>query len=76
MELVDNLTAIAVVIGIVNGVILFHEARDRFYYFLLALVVGLGLGFFGYFGLTPETGIIIALASSGLYKTATRIGSH
>ena len=72
----DNLIAIAVVIGIVNGVKLFNEARESFYYFLLALAIGVALGFFGYFGLTIETGVIVALSSSGLYKVATKIGSQ
>lgn len=70
----ENITAIAVIIGFVNGVKLFQESRISFYYFLLALGAGLVLGFLGYFGLTPETGIVTALASSGLYKVATKIG--
>lgn len=67
----DNVQAIAVVIGIVNGVRLLKE-NDRwgFLFFLIALAVGLGMGLLHWFGLTLETGLIVALASSGLYRVA------
>ena len=72
----DNLQAMAVVIGIVNGIRLAKE-NDKwgFILFTIALIVGVGLGLLRYFGLTVETGIVIALASSGLYRISEKVGS-
>lgn len=77
----DNLQAIAVVIGIVNGVRLLKEGNESnpknywgFVLFVIALLVGVGLGLLHYFSLTPETGIIVALASSGLYRVGEKFG--
>ncbi len=71
-----DLQAVAVLIGLVNGVRLFKENRESFVYFVLAVVVGLVFGFVGYFGLTVESGILAALASSGLYKVAQKVGGQ
>lgn len=75
----DNLQAIAVVIGLVNGVRLLKEGQDSknywgFILFVFALIAGVVLGLLGYFGLTVETGIIVALASSGLYRVGEKFG--
>lgn len=71
-----DLQAVAVIIGLVNGVRLFKENRESFVYFVLAVVVGIVFGFVGYFGLTVESGILAALASSGLYKVAQKVGGQ
>lgn len=79
----DNLQAIAVIIGIVNGVRLLKEGMDSspknywgFVFFVIALVVGIGLGWLHFFGLTPEAGIVVALASSGLYRVTEKVGGR
>ena len=67
----DNVVATAAIIGLINGAKLLElPDKKSFYYFLLALVAGVIAGFFGLFELTLESGILTALASSGLYKTA------
>lgn len=67
----ESVQAVAVIIGLVNGFRLLKE-QDKwgFIFFCLALVAGLVLGFLGWFGLTPESGFVAALASSGLYRVA------
>ena len=79
----ENLQAIAVIIGIVNGFRLFKEGAESsprnywgFAFFMLALLTGLIMGFLNWFGLTPESGIVVALASSGLYRVSEKIGSQ
>lgn len=73
----ENLQALAVIIGVVNGVRLLKE-KDRwgFIFFVVALVVGVGMGLVHYFGLTVETGIVAALASSGLYRVGEKVGGQ
>lgn len=71
----ENLQALAVIIGIVNGVRLLKEQNKwGFIFFVLALAVGVGFGLVHYFGLTVETGIVAALASSGLYRVTEKVG--
>lgn len=66
-----NLIATAAIIGLINGIKLLENADKRsFFYFLLALIAGIVAGYFGLYGLTIETGILTALASSGFYKGA------
>jgi len=79
-DLVAMATAIAVIIGIVNGVALADAQFTQegkppritsFVKFVLAMLFGLLFGFLHFFGLAGiEMGIIAALASSGLYKLA------
>ena len=71
----DNLLAISVIIGIVNGISLLDLPLTPFVKFVIAVVLGLFFGVVGLFGLTIETGIIVALSSSGLYKTVQVLGS-
>jgi len=73
----ENLQALAVIIGAVNGIRLL-KAQDLwgFVFFVSAIVVGVVLGFLNYFGLTVETGIVAALASSGLYRVGEKIGGN
>lgn len=71
----DNVQAIAVIIGIVNGVTLAKDPdRWGFILFIIALGVGILLGALRLFGLSLETGIVAALASSGVYKVAQKVG--
>lgn len=69
-----DLQAMAVIIGLVNGIRLFKENRESFMYFCIALMIGIGFGAIGFYGFTIESGIVAALASSGLYKIAKKIG--
>lgn len=69
MEIPVLAQAVAVIIGIVNGARLFKEAdKTGFIFFCLALAIGLVFGLVGWFGLTLESGLVAALASSGLYR--------
>lgn len=72
-----TLTAGAVIIGIVNGVALLR-AKDvwGFVLFLVALFTGVVLGLFHLFGLDLASGIVAALASSGVYKVAQKVGGY
>lgn len=73
----ENVQAIAVIIGIVNGIQLFEAPNKKgFIYFVVALVTGVVLGLLGMFGLNLEQGIVTALASSGLYKVAQKVGGY
>lgn len=71
-----NVTALAVIIGIVNGIALLDIPQiSSFVKFLIALAIGMIFGVFGVFGLTIETGLIVGLASSGLYKLTQNLGN-
>lgn len=79
----ENIEAIAVVIGLVNGIRLLKEGMESnprnywgFVFFLIALFVGVGFGMLHLFGLTVESGLVVALASSGLYRVSEKIGSQ
>lgn len=77
MDLTEFAAGAAVIIGIVNGVRLALEQDKRgFFLFAVACVSGLGLGFLGWYGLTPQIGLAIAVGSSGVYKTAQLIGGR
>lgn len=71
-----DLQAIAVIIGLVNGIKLFKENRESFIYFCVALGIGVSFGYLGFYGFTIESGIVSALASSGLYKIAQKAGGQ
>jgi uncharacterized membrane protein len=73
----DNLQAIAVIIGIVNGIRLL-QAQNKwgFIFFCCAVGVGLILGALHFFGLSIETGLVAALASSGLYRVGEKVGGQ
>lgn len=71
MEIPIVAQAVAVIIGLVNGArLLKEEDKWGFVFFCLALVAGLLLGVMGWFGLTPESGLVAALVSSGVYRVA------
>ncbi len=76
-----NLQAMAVIIGLVNGVRLFKEGSESnpknywgFVLFAFAMASGVLFGLLHLFGLTVETGIVVALASSGLYRIGEKVG--
>lgn len=71
----ENIQAVAVIIGIVNGVRLYKEEdKTGFILFIIALLVGALFGFLGYFKLNIESGIVASLASSGLYRFGEKVG--
>ena len=78
----ENITAVAVIIGIVRGLILGLEQLapkvnvTSLVGFALALGSGVVLGFLGYFGLNVESGIISALVATGVYQTAKKVGGQ
>jgi len=65
------------VIGIVNGIRLAKETdKTGFILFICALVIGILLGLLNLFNLNVETGIVVALASSGLYRIGEKFGGQ
>lgn len=75
----DNLTAVAVIIGVVRGITLGLEKLDAVKMssllgFILAVVTGIVLGLLHFFGLTVESGIVSALVATGVYQTAKKVG--
>lgn len=69
-----QLIAGAVIIGIVNGIQLLSPQIKGFISFAISMALGIAFGLAGFYGLTLETGIITALASSGLYKLTQQVG--
>lgn len=83
MDSIGNIEAMAVIIGIVNGVRLLKEGMSSnpqnywgFILFCTALVTGITLGFLHMFGLNIETGIVVALGSSGVYRVGEKVGGQ
>ncbi len=74
----ENIQAIAALIGVVNGVRLLFDDPDpkhkSFIYFILAVVAGVVFGALHWFGLSIESGFVAALASSGVYQVAKKVG--
>jgi hypothetical protein len=68
-------TAMAVIIGLVNGISLIGPKINSFAKFGISLGLGLLFGYFHTFGLNLESGIVVALASSGLYKLTQNLGT-
>ena len=71
----DQLTAGGAIIGIVNAVQMKFPQVTGIWAFLLALVLGITGGYFQVLGLDLNSGITTALASSGVYKVASKVGS-
>ena len=70
----ENIEAVAVIIGVVNGIQLATlKDKTSFFYFVAAVAIGLAFGLAKLFGLNIESGILAALASSGLYKVAKKV---
>jgi len=77
----DNIQGGLVIVGIVNGVRLLQEAQISkdywgFILFVIALLTGILLGLLHLFGLDLQTGILVALGSSGLYRISEKVGSQ
>lgn len=75
----QTLQAGLVIVGVVNGFRLLQEGYKTqnfwgFLFFVVALATGIILGFFHYFALTVETGIVAGLGSSGLYRIGEKFG--
>ena len=76
-----NLVAIAVIIGIVKGIVSVLQTYtsvdvNTVFGVLLALAVGIILGVFHVFGLSVETGIVSALVGTGTYQLAKKVGGN
>lgn len=76
-----NLTAVAVIIGVVKGIVSVLQVYTKVevntvFGVILSIVVGVILGLLGYFGLTVETGIIAALVGTGVYQVAKKVGGQ
>ena len=72
----ENVLAGAAIIGLINTVqIQFPQVRGL-YGVGLALLLGVVAGYLGLFGLTVESGVVTALASSGVFKLAGKIGGQ
>jgi len=76
-----NIVAVAAIIGIVKGIVsvlqVYTEVDvNTVFGVLLALVIGIILGFFHVFGLTIETGIVSALVGTGTYQLAKKVGGQ
>ena len=76
----ENITAAAVIIGVVRGVTLglseVHVKVSSLIGFILAVATGVVLGLLGYFGLDVQTGIVTALIATGVYQTAKKVGGQ
>ena len=67
----DTVTSAAAIVGLVNGVTLLKEQNYwGFGLFCVAIFAGLLFGAFHFWGLDPQSGLMVALASSGFYKGA------
>ena len=74
-----NVVGIAVIVGVVKGIVSVVQEYTKVeinsvYGVVLSLGVGVILGFLGLFGLNLETGIISALAGTGVYQLAKKVG--
>ena len=66
----------AALIGVINLVQKQFPQVAGIYGVGLALLIGVILGVLGLYGLTVETGILLALGSSGVYKVASKMGGN
>ena len=78
MDLTQFAFGATMIIGIVNIV---KSAIDRNWKSVAlsgaACVAGIALGMLGWFGIpSPEIGLAIALASSGVYEVGQRVGGN
>lgn len=67
-----------VLIGLVNGIqFLVDKDYKAFIKFITAVLAGGIFGFLGWFGLLSiEIGLAVGIASSGVYKVATKLGGN
>lgn len=72
----QNIIGMTALVGLVNGIKLFQSDRVGFYHFLIAVLVGVAMGFFGFLGFTVESGFVSGLAAAGLYKLSEKLGGN
>ena len=72
----DEVTAGAALIGIVNAVKAQFPQVSGIYAICLAVVLGAIAGYLGLLDLTVQSGIVTGLASSGVYTIAKRAGGN
>lgn len=70
----DQITAAATIVGIVNLVKMQFPIVTGIFGLALALAIGVVMGFFGFLVPDVQMGVITALASSGIYVIAQRAG--
>jgi hydrogenase/urease accessory protein HupE len=77
IELEQYVLAGFVLIGLVNGIqFATNKEWKSLILFLTAVVAGTIFGAIGWFGLpNAEMGLAVGLASSGVFKTASKIGT-
>lgn len=78
MDLTQFAFGATMLIGLVNVVKLAIDQKWRsFALSMVAVIGGLLFGFLGWFGIpSPEIGLALALASSGVYEVGQRIGGN
>lgn len=62
------------IVGIINAIQMQFPQVKGLIGVGIALLLGVVVGWFHLFGLTIEQGILVALASSGVYKVASKMG--
>jgi hypothetical protein len=71
----ENLMAGSAIIAIVNAIQMQFPQVKGLWGILIAILLGLGMGYMHLFGVSGlDQGLIIALASSGVYKVASKAG--
>lgn len=78
MDLTQFTVGAAMLIGVVNiAKLAINRNWSSFSLAMVAVVTGLVFGFLNFFGIpSPEIGLGIALASSGVYEVAQRAGGN
>ena len=72
----ENAVAGAAIIGLVNLVQHQFPEVKGLYGIILSVDLGFVAGFLGLYGLTIESGVVTALASSCVFKVATKMGGQ
>ena len=72
----DSITAGAAVVGIVGAVKTQFPQVTGLYGVVLAVIIGLVFGYLGLFGLDLTSGLLVSLASSGVYRIAAKAGGN
>lgn len=71
----ENILAIGLIVGFVNVIQIQFPQVKGLWAFLIALAVGLFMGYLHWYGVKGlEEGVLIAFVSSGVYKVATKMG--
>lgn len=78
MDTTQYAVAAFVIIGLVNGLNFAVEGKwGSFALFVAAVLFGLVFGFVHWLGLpNAETGLLVAIASSGVYKVSQKLGGE